>query len=309
MFKKILLGLMMVAVAAQLSFGQEANKNERADKFLNSVKEAVAQDDPVETDFWITRFIGELWRNKETERSLNDLTPLISEFRTANPSGSLPQTYHESFLTWFVEESQKQFALADVRVYGKSFELVNGGEGHPPGQKNYFAAVFVAPYVETWNIPNKTSPSYILLGSAENKPDILSGNNILGDRVEYFHTVPFEPAGPMQHVWKPEFEDLDDDEIPELFIRYNYVNNNGVHQELAVFRFENNEPVLIRRFNGEYGGIARRLGDKKVEVGTSDEYSNTLHYETWEYQGSDFKSVSARTGDHILISEDWQQYY
>ena len=280
----------------------------RIDNFLNQMKQAMDIKDELATDFWMARFIGEIIAKKNTERTLADLSSYLGRHRAGQASQQLSGNYSDSFVDWFIEQSQSQFGLDDVRVYGNSFELINGSIVTPTG--NYFAAIFAVPYIEGWDIYDKPSPQLIVLASSVNKPNILSGEILPSSEfVTYYHTVPFEVSGPVQHVWKPEFEDLDDDKLPELFIRYNYTGDNGVHQELAVFRFEENEPAIIKRFTGHYGGIARRIGNKQIEVGDSMQYGEQMTFETWEYQGSDFVSMSTRSGEHILISENWRQYY
>ena len=308
MIKKIGGALCVLFLLCAVAWAEDAPPVSRIDGFLNKMKESMDKNDDTATDFWMARFIGEIVGKQNTERTLEDLQPYLGHHRAGNASQELTGGYVPSFNDWFVEQSQAQFGLDDVRVYNNTFELVNGGS-ETVDKVQYFAAFFAVPYIEGWTIEGKPSPQLIVLGSKENKPSILSGKLVVGDTVTYFHTVPFDASGPIQNVWKPEFEDLDDDGLPEFFIRYNYTNDDGVHQELAVFRFQNNEPILLKRFTGHYGGIARRLGNKQVEVGDSIKYGDQMTFETWEYQGGDFVSVGSKTGEHILKSESWKDYY
>lgn len=308
MTRRLMIALVILILLSGRGFAAEPAQVPRIDDFLIKMKEAMDKNEDMATDFWMARFIGEIVAKKNTERDLDDLTPYLSLHRAGHADHTLTGNYVDSYLNWFVEQSQSQFGLDDVRVYDNSFELINGSIVTPTG--NYFAAVFAIPYIEGWNIGNKPSPQLIVLGSDQNKPNILSGEILPNSEyVTYYHIVPFEISGPLQHVWKPEFEDLDDDKIPELFIRYNYVKDNGVHQELAIFRFENNEPKLFKRFTGHYGGIARRIGNKQVEVGDSMPFGDQMNFETWEYRGSEFASISTQSKEHVLKSESWKDYY
>ena len=140
-------------------------------------------------------------------------------------------------------------------------------------------------------------------------PSIHSGR-IDDTAVMYFDNTPFELEGRQLHsVWKPKYEDLNGDALPEFFFRYITVGPDGFQQELAIYKFENYRPVLMKKFVGRNGGIARKIDGKKIQVAEGNPNVQTMQLETWEYQGNDFGLINTEIIPNMFLSEEWKNYF
>jgi len=121
----------------------------------------------------------------------------------------------------------------------------------------------------------------------------------------------------IQHVWPLEFHDLNGDGRDELWVRYNEAWADGFSQSLAIYKIKENGLELVKKFEGEAEGIARRLPDGRIEVGTGftdKEATGHMGYdkhrlEIMEYKDGKFVKVSERDVPHILWSKGWEKYY
>jgi hypothetical protein len=122
----------------------------------------------------------------------------------------------------------------------------------------------------------------------------------------------------LHHVWKPDFFDLDGDNVPEIWIRYNISWGNGFSQILEVYRIKDErELILVKRFQQDREGFARRLPDGNVETGRRSSHSTAMtavseekqYVETWNYDSGEFKKISEKEVPFILTTPGWAERY
>ena len=180
---------------------------------------------------------------------------------------------------------------------------------------NYYVVVNAYPFIEAWSVAGEEAVYSTAVIASGSKPFIESGELTDGKSSKQFDKVELDVL--LQHVWRPEFHDLDNDGIPEIWIRYNRTMGTGFSQELIIYKIKGDKLVLFKKFTGSPEGIARRLEDGKIEVAegfTNKEATGHLgydqhHFEIFEYKNGEFVKVSEKDLPHILRSEAWKDYY
>lgn len=93
---------------------------------------------------------------------------------------------------------------------------------------------------------------------------------------------------------------------------------DGFSQRLDIYQIKDDkELILLKRFEGNAEGIARRLKNGFIEVGegftnkeaTGHQYYDQRHIQTFEYRNGDFIKISEKDVPHILWNTDWTKYY
>lgn len=122
----------------------------------------------------------------------------------------------------------------------------------------------------------------------------------------------------LHYIWPIEFHDLNGDKAPEIWIRYIMAWADGFSQRLDIYQIKDDkELILLKRFEGNAEGIARRLKNGFIEVGegftnkeaTGHQYYDQRHIQTFEYRNGDFIKISEKDVPHILWNTDWTKYY
>ncbi|HTL71575.1 MAG TPA: hypothetical protein VL404_09830 [Candidatus Eisenbacteria bacterium] len=282
--------------------------------FLANAALAIGQRNPKRADFWIARYLA----RKGPPEAIQDLL----DKRRLNPAGFLSDTFAPDFLDWFEKSTHALWAAEGPRVQ----EGLGAMEIAQASESGRFVAVVASPELQswfTWSAGDSAKNRRLLLAPASasggSKIYLYSGKRLNNKVPVYFPPVELDTKKrPLQYVWKPEFHDLDGDGAPEVWLRYNLLRGNGFTQALDIFSMnEEKGLVLVRRFQGEFEGIARRLDTGEVEeaAGTGSK-RGLAHLEfdqhridTWEFKGGSFSKKSRRFVDHILKSDDWKKYY
>lgn len=276
-----------------------------AEIYLQKAQEATQ---PENRSFWMARYIGEVACQTNLTHSLENVKPLLDADPAAGSSIPLSQSYDPSFLNWFVDRSRCQWNVPDgwVVEWDNSIQLNGVGANDHGYEATYFVSIYASPRMQGWSIGGE--PKALVVSSVDPVPSIHSGR-IDATAAMYFDNVPLEMEGrALQILWKPKFEDLDGDSIPEFFFRYNSVGPDGFQQELAIYKFVNYRPTLLKKFVGHDGGIARKIEGNKIQVAEGNPNTQTMQLDTWEFQGNDFSRVKTEVIPNVYLSEEWKKY-
>ena len=280
------------------------------------IEAAVEKHDKRKSDFWTARYLGASSCDPASQKTPKDLDDLLKK-KSLTPSSFLSDQYDPEFLDWFVKSSYANWAVPEEHVREKSWAYEVQSIHHG----DYFLTLSATPEIQAWFVSGNdtTAPLILAPGSYSIKPQIYSGKLVGGEPMIYFPVIGFD-AGKrgLLYVWPPEFYDLDNDGIPEIWLRYNLTSLNGFSQVLAIYKIENdNQLVLFKKFKADPEGVARRLEGNKIQLGwgvgskaniphmSYDQY----HFETLEFVNGDFKKISEETKDHILKNNEWKKYY
>ncbi len=305
--------LLFVSVA----FAADQKLEEQLKIIYEKAEKAIQEDKIQEADFWLARYMGLTAFDETTERSYTDLYPLFEERKDLVPTAFLSGKYSNDFIEFFILGPCVLWGIPEKGVSEDVFEFQVRGDS----EKDYYAAIVISPRLESWSILKKDniSKAIIPLVSSEKAPFIVSGKLKDGKPVKRFTRYNIDTDGKfLQYIWPIEFYDLNGDGVPEIWIRYNVAWADGFSQRLDIYQIKNDkELILLKRFEGEAEGIARRLKDGLVEVGegfTDKEATGHLgydehHIQTFEYKNGDFVKISEKDIPHILWSKDWTEYY
>lgn len=304
----VLLWLSCVAVYAEVN-----NLDVYLDTIYKKAEQAIVKEDIKKADFWLARYLGFTVFNNKTEKSINDLFSLFEKRGGLAPTSFISGVYDREFLEFFIHGSHLQWRIAEAGIS----EDENWFEVETNIGDKYAVALRICPRLEGWLIIKKEQEKAILtLGE---NPYIISGIVNNGRTVKDYGRFYIDTQGRfIQHFWEPEFHDLDNDNIPEIWIRYNAAQANGFSQVLDIYKIKDDkELILFKRLEGLREGIARRLKDGRVETAEGfAESSNKGHLgydkhriKTWEYKRGKFIKVSEKVAPHILHSAEWKRYY
>nr|MBU1327900.1 hypothetical protein [Candidatus Omnitrophota bacterium] len=311
--KKILI-LITFLCFARLSFAYDDNYYST---FYEKASQAIEKGNDEEADFYLARYIGRSFLDKESKKSIADLYPLFVSYKVSKPTAFISGKYSEDFLDWFIGSSHAQWGYDD----DEDIDPETHSFGIRTNENNeYIATVIGSPYLEGWSVlkDKDTKTAILTLIDFKQKPYIVVIKHENGVPKKVFENMEFDlDEHCIQHLWPLEFHDLDSDGKDELWVRYNKAWADGFSQELAIYKIKDNGLELIKKFEGEAEGIARRLEGNAIEVGhgfTDKEAIGHLgydqhHLEVWQYKDGEFIKVSERNVPHILWSDEWQKYY
>jgi len=285
------------------------------DSLYKRIAVAVENENEHQTDFLVARYLGTSFLDPDAKKGPKDLEEFIKK-RALAPYAFLSGEYDKEFVDWFVKSSYANWGVDEAHVREKSdaFEIRSVTNG------KYFLTVTSTPELESWFVAGAdASPLIVAAGSTRVKPLIYSGKVVNRVPMIYFPVVTLDVGRRhLLYLWRPDFYDFDEDGIPEILLRYNLTSDNGFTQILAIYRIEkDNRLKLMRKFSGESEGVARKLADEKIQVGSgigskasvSHMSFDRTHFETWEFANGDFKKVSEENTAHILRSEAWKKYF
>ena len=283
----------------------------------NAVR-ALASGDKKEADFWMARYLGLSSVDPATGHSMKDLETLLKNRKLA-PKAFVSGDWDEGFVDWFEKGLYPRWGVDEkkVRIKYRTFEIAQNRF-----QDRYFATIVASPELELWHVVENglvSRPLLLLMGSASERPTLFFGKLFKGASSSQFSPLYLNTKKrPLHYVWKPEFNDLDGDGLPEVWVRFNLAWGNGFVQVLEIYRIQNDrELVLLKRFQSGEEGFALRLLDGTVEVGSAFDSHKTrsrLRYdshriETWNYEGGEFQKKTERRTPLILKTDEWKKYF
>lgn len=301
----------------------EDNLSDKYDLLYNQAEIAIIDGDERSADFRLARYFNWAVKNNEVSQALDNITPLLKDYKLSSPTSFISGKYDSKFISWFVsstyemwdfnEENQDSIMEDDI-----TFQLAGIKDD------KYFAIIFGSrPYVEGWNLISDESQqvAILILGDTNEEKLYLAVGEIGENNNEATKTngkIEIELGGFLQHIWQPEFFDLENDGIPEVWVRYNTTTADGFMQELAIYKTKNDgELYLFKRFTGNAEGIARRINNNQIEVGegvAGDARESHLNFSkfrftVWEFRNGSFLKKSEEITPHILLSDKWKEYY
>lgn len=313
--KKIFIGLLLCFIC-YTSFAAEQNLEVKLKTTYQKAEKAIQENRIQESDFWLARYMGLTAFNEATERNYTDLYPLFKVRKDLVPTAFISGQYSDDFIDFFIRGPFELWGIPDEGVKEDVFEFSVRGDT----DKDYFAQIVISPRLESWSIlKKKNSVSVIPLIDSEKAPFIVSGKLKDGKPVKYFtkHYIDTDKHF-LHYIWPIEFHDLNGDKVPEIWIRYIMAWADGFSQRLDIYQIKDDkELILLKRFEGNAEGIARRLKNGLIEVGegfTNKEATGHLgydqhHIQTFEYKNGDFVKISEKDVPHILWNTDWTKYY
>ena len=314
--KKIFIGALLCLICSA-AFAADQKLEEQLKTIYQKADKAIQENKIQEADFWLARYMGLTANDETTERSYTDLYPLFEKRKDLASTAFLSGKYSNDFMEFFILGPCELWGIPEKGVKEDDFEFQVGGGS----EKDYYAAIVVSPRLESWSILKEGNPSkaIIPLVSCEKAPFIVSGKLKDGKPVKRFARYDIDVDNHfIQYIWLIEFHDLNGDGVPEIWVRYNMAWADGFSQRLDIYQIrDDKELVLLKRFEGEAEGIARRLKNGLIEVGegfTNKEATGHLgydqhHVQIFEYKNGQFIKTSERDIPHILWSDEWKKYY
>lgn len=312
-FNKWLLVIAICFVVSPPLYAEPKGLDSQLEQFYKEAEQAIKEEDHQKSDFYSARYMGKSLFNEDTDKSITDLYPLFKEQNLLSTS-LLSRAYDMEFIEWFVYSPARYWAN-DMVIWEDiqyAFKINGAGNG------NYYVVISAYPFIEAWSVTGQETAYSTAFVALAKKPFIVSGELTDGKSSKEFEEVELDVYDlALQHIWKPEFHDLDNDGIPEIWLRYNITQGTGFFQELVIYKIENDKLLLFKKFTGDAEGIARRLEDGTIEVAegfTDSKATGHLgydqhHFETFEYKNGEFVKVSEKDVPHILHSEVWKDYY
>ena len=287
------------------------------DSLYKKAATAIAARDTQHADFYVARYLGLAASDPQSGKGAADLDRLYAA-HPLTPAAFLSSAYDPGFVEWFEKAMLMLWGVSEERVREKysSVEVRSVRAG------KRFAVVTAYPKVEAWFTTDDAqagSKRLLLVPGSSAKgrrATLIAGFYAAGDRL-----VPFKPvelnaqAHALQYVWEPFFEDLDGDGAPELWLRYNLTWGNGFTQFLDVYRMNEKELTLLKRFTGANEGVARRVAAGRVETATGRGSKGGLSHfeydahrlEIWEWRKDIFEKTGEKDIPHLLRNGAWKE--
>ncbi len=289
---------------------------------LTKAEEALRSGSKKKADFYVTRYLTLCSTGSEQGCSSEALQTFLKK-RQLVPKSFISADWDPGFLDWFGKAPRELWSVQDdlVREKFRSFEISRATyEGK--NEKRYFVSVVAYPELELWHFVENgvfLKPLLLTVGSWRDRPVVFFGK-VFKDQPSFQSSSVYldTQRRTLQYVWKPEFFDLDGDQMPEIWIRYNISWGSGYSQILDIYKIKDErELVFLKRFQGVPEGIARRLPDGRVEAAsrvsvqssTASTPEDKHHQEIWEYVGGEFRKTAEEDIPNILNTPQWAEYF
>lgn len=281
---------------------------------LNSLYEqaadAIEKEDFRQADLCLSRYMG-LLATEETDRKYASLYPLFDKYEQLEMFSVINGNFDNDFINWYL--------FAGHAMWGGE-ETINTDDGALMATFNdnekLLVSVFGYPYLEKAGIVGTETKGEVVILALMKKPFLVVGKITGGSHpFNSAQEIPFDVKTSVQYVWPPDFYDIDKDGKDEVFIRYNKAWATGFSQVLDIYKSKDNKLVFWERFEGFAEGIAKREGDKIIRAegfSVSDKDSlpqEKTRFEAFEYIDGKWVLTSEDEKPHILMQEDWGQYY
>jgi hypothetical protein len=280
---------------------------------------AIERKDFPMADFQIARFLAVTESSQDTKKGYDSVVPLFNKMQDRlKETGFISGKYHASFVNFFFSGPRVLWDLPEQNIKKDGMCAVRS---NIDGTNTYVAMFIMAPCLKRWQyMPDRPLSVVIPMGSAARGATIQAGRVSAKGSVDFFSPYDLKPGKyqNIQWVWNVEFHDLDGDNVPEIWARYNVTVSDGFTQRLDIFKIVKNSGLrLLKRFEGKDEGIARRRGDGTIETGcgySDDKSAGHLDYdrymlERWKYDGKNFIKTGSSSVKHALLSEEWKKYY
>lgn len=312
--RKVILLIIYFCMINSLAIAGSEIIDKQLSEIYKKAETAITKSEIEKSDFWMARYMGLSFRDEKTKRQYTDLYPLFEKRKDLVNTAFISGHYSKEFIDFFITGTFDFWGIPDEGVDQAELEFsVRGGSND-----KYFAEVIVSPRLENWSIiGNGVHSAVIPLVSFAKRPFIYSGELKDKKPVKYFKKMYINTDEHfLQYIWPVEFHDLDGDGIPEIWLRFNAAWADGFSQILDIYKIKKDKLVLFKRFEGQAEGIARRLTNGTVEVGTgfTDKAVGHMlfdqhHIESFVFNNSKFNKVSEKNVPHLLWGNVWKDYY
>ena len=196
------------------------------------------------SDYYLARYFASKNQNKDkVSKSINA--------RKLKPFYFISGKYSNEFLSFFFANP---FYEWDSQIKNDENLVVLTKEVYEEKSKHY-SVVWSQPQLTTWSIisKNKVKKTH-MLGLA--KAIVVIGR-LVNDIPKPCNSI--ELKGPIQYIYPPKFEDVDNDNILELIIKGNYLVADGYLQILEIHKSTNKKDLcntkLYKSFTGRNGYV------------------------------------------------------
>lgn len=316
--KKIALLTILFIFSFSFSYAASSEIDKKLDKMYSKAEKAIELQDYKQADFWIAQYLGITITTKDTNKDYSTVVPLFYKMsERLKATNFISGKFSNDFLSFFFLAPQSLWAVPEKNITDGNMILARSNIDQ---DRKYVCVFKMRPILQTWSIlggENKPVNMVAPFGDGQAKPEITAGI-IENNDVRYFDPVKIDSDLDIQFVWHIKFYDLNNDNIPEIWVRYNLAGGSGFTQRLDIYKIVmNKELKLLKRFEGPAEGIAIRLDDGKIQTGygySENKSSGHLGYEktmleTWEYKEGEFVKIDQRSVPHILWGNEWEKYY
>ena len=275
------------------------------EELLGKAISAFDSNDKITAAFYAAKYLGITMRDEDTDHGPDHLISYLHGRATSFTT----LDYDQDFLRFFFYENWRMWGIHPTEMRKKRMRIP------------LFGTTYGNMIVEIWGYPR--IENWFLLGKKNKYAPLLPSKNMTALLVELDSQKKerrrwkFQIEANVQYLWYPELHDVDGDGRKELLVRYNYAKASGFSQILDIYSInKDGSHSLLKRFDGDAEGIARRVGDQ-FEVahsfasheGLGHLYWDKHRIERWELKGGKFVKVSEKVIPHILRSDVWEKYY
>ena len=277
------------------------------DTFWNKFENAFAQDKHKEADFYLA-----LHLNHEIKDFASEVPIIFQKLAEKGmvPTSFIDGSYSQEFFRFFFGDSLFQW---NSNIFDENNLVILSRIGRDEATGLY-AVVWGRPRMEMWSVIGEISNESFLLGYSD--ADIVVGQ--YNSNNQPVSCDSFNLEGPLSHMYKPSFVDIDKDGFPEMIIRFNATVADGFIQYLYVYKSENSQDFcrrnLIKEFSARngfanYSNNIFITGEQKRKDGESW-LGASLHELTEIYfDGKQEKIISKETKPNILRGNDTSYWY
>jgi len=216
-----------------------------ASDFLDQSDHEFRKGNIQKSDYYLARYFAS--KNVDKDKISNSINA-----RRLKPFYFISGLYSNEFLSFFFATPFHEW-----RSETKNDDnlVILTKEVYEEKSKQY-SVVWSQPQLTTWSIihSNKKAEKTHMFGLA--KASIVIGK-LVNDRPKPCNSI--EIKGPIQYIYPPKFEDVDNDNILELIIKANYLVADGYLQILEIYKSTNKKDLcntkLYKSFIGRNGYV------------------------------------------------------
>jgi hypothetical protein len=275
------------------------------EEMLGKAIAAFESNDEVTAAFYSAKYLGVTMRDENTDHGPDHLISYLAGRATSFTT----LDYDQGFLRFFFYENWRMWGIHPTEMRKKKLSVPLFGTTYG----NMIVEIWGYPRIENWLLIGKNNKSAALLTSKSMTAFLVELDSQKKEKMRW----EFQIEANVQYLWYPELYDVDSDGRKELLVRYNHAKGSGFSQILDIYSIkEDGSHSLMKRFNGDAEGIARRVGDQFEVAHSFARHEDLGHLswdkhrvERWEFKGAEFVKVSEKVIPHILRSEAWEAYY
>ena len=216
-----------------------------ASDFLDQSDHEFRKGNIQKSDYYLARYFAS--KNVDRDKISNSINA-----RRLKPFYFISGLYSNEFLSFFFATPFHEWRS---EIKNDDNLVILTKEVYEEKSKQY-SVVWSQPQLTTWSIihSNKKAEKTHMFGIA--KANVVIGK-LVNDRPKPCNSI--EIKGPIQYIYPPQFEDVDNDNILELIIKGNYLVADGYLQILEIHKSTNKKDLcntkLYKSFTGRNGYV------------------------------------------------------